>query len=553
MTSSRSNTSRSSCLALLAVLVVWTGIAHAGGRKRVVVLDFEGPKAEKFHDDIVKLIKKSHTVVATDKWNGTAEELKLDSAKVNEKNVKKIARKLKVDGVVTGKIEKRDDQYIVQLKLRAGKSGALVGERIDTKSDSAKLDSKAKKDVTDELVAAIEELEANHGDEAGDDDGGPAMPADEPKVKKKDVDPPPAAGDDDDDTKHHGFSKKKDLDATAETAVDDPPHKHHKKDVATTDDPAPKASDDPPPDTGHHHKKKHSASAGDDDGSTSVSEQVDTPAVVALTGDAALTPANRAVDFTIGMSFTARHLSYKTTPMLSLVPPEYKEGLPVPGGVMDATVYPFAITHKNTGMLANLGIEVMYDKVIVISSKKPYIDTSMNQQTATLNTVEDHFSVGAVFRYPLGPAVVGAKLMYMTQQFNIEQVLPNGSPTDVPDVQYAAIEPKAFVKYTVLPGLIANAEGGFMLVTKTGDISQDGMTGYGGSKDTGFELTAGVDYNLTKAIFARAYVHLEEIKLTFKGDANSLSNTRDSDPTTQDVLGATDLYWGGAVAIGYAY
>ena len=56
MTSSRSNILRSS-LVVLAALVLWMGRAEAG-RKRIVVLDFEGPKAEKFHADVVKLIKK---------------------------------------------------------------------------------------------------------------------------------------------------------------------------------------------------------------------------------------------------------------------------------------------------------------------------------------------------------------------------------------------------------------------------------------------------------------------------------------------------------------
>ena len=321
MTSSRSRTSRSSALALLVALMVWAGVARAGERKRIVVLDFEGPKAEKFHDDIVKLIKKSHTVVATDKWNGTAEEL--DAAKVNKKNVKKIAKKLKIDGIITGKIEKTDDSYVVQLKLRAGKTGAVAGDRIEAKSDSAKLDSKAKKDVADALLGAIDALEANHGD---DDDA----VATDPK------------GDDDEDPKHGGFSKKN-LDQPAVTATDDTPPK--KKD--------PDGAKPPPDETEHHHHKK-TAAAGDDDGGTSVAVAVETPPVVV--GDAQLTPANRGVDFGAGLSFTARHLSFSYKSALGSAPPAYKEGLPVAGGILDVTVYPLAITHKTKSILANLGV-----------------------------------------------------------------------------------------------------------------------------------------------------------------------------------------------------
>ena len=39
------------------------------------LLDFSGPKAEKFHADVVKLVKKSHSVISVDKWNEAAEEM----------------------------------------------------------------------------------------------------------------------------------------------------------------------------------------------------------------------------------------------------------------------------------------------------------------------------------------------------------------------------------------------------------------------------------------------------------------------------------------------
>src|SRR5512141_1525192 len=102
MTHSRSRASRTwlrGVVVVLCAIVGFGGVAHAG-RKRVVVLDFEGPKSDKFHDDLVKLIKKTHTVVPTDKWNGTAEELGAGSA--SEKDIKKVAKKLKIDAVVEG-------------------------------------------------------------------------------------------------------------------------------------------------------------------------------------------------------------------------------------------------------------------------------------------------------------------------------------------------------------------------------------------------------------------------------------------------------------------
>src|SRR6185312_813080 len=167
MTSARSSILTSRLLLAIAVLLVWSASAFAG-RKRVVVLDFDGPKAEKFHDDLVKLLKKKHTVIPTDKWKGTADEL--DAAKVTEKNVKKVAKKLKIDGVITGKIEKRRDEYIIRLNLRAGTSGELVGNSIDTKADGPRLDGQAQSDLKDELIGQIDDLESNHGGGGDDDD-----------------------------------------------------------------------------------------------------------------------------------------------------------------------------------------------------------------------------------------------------------------------------------------------------------------------------------------------------------------------------------------------
>ena len=131
MTNSRSRASISSWL-VLAVLLLSVGVANAGGRKRVVVLEFEGDKAEKFHEDVVKLIKKSHTVISIDKWNGTAEEM--SATKPTDKNIKKVAKKLRVDGVVSGVVEKRRDEYILRIKLRAGTSGEVVGSQVNIKS-----------------------------------------------------------------------------------------------------------------------------------------------------------------------------------------------------------------------------------------------------------------------------------------------------------------------------------------------------------------------------------------------------------------------------------
>ena len=518
MTNSRSNTSRSNWFVLFVVLVAFSGAAFAG-KKKIVVLDFKGPEAEKFRDDVVKLVDKDNKVVNTDKWTGAAEEA--DAKKFTTKNVKKVAKKVKVDGVVWGKVEKDGDGYTLELKLRAGKTGELVGEKIEVKLDAAELKGKAKKKVREALIPGIDGLD-ELGSGGGEDD----------KVAVADVVKP------DDKTDKSDKSEKPE-----KTEKTEKPEKTEKTEAAT----------EPTEDTGgrHHKRKRHSTSTTEDD-ATKTEEQVDEPAKV-MSADEALLPANRAVDFTIGLSFVARRLSFSFDGDLADQPSGYKQTLPVAGGIMDAVVYPMAFSHKNTGIITGLGLEIMYDKVIKISSQKKYVDDMMNAATASLSTVEDRFSIGAVLRYPINPTLlVGGKIMYSSQQFNIQQSFAGNMATDVPNVHYSMAEPKAWMKYALGGPIMINAEAGFMLVTSTGGIQSSSNAGYGPATVTGFELSAGVDYTLTKNLFLRALGRFETVSLSFKGDAASLANTRDTDPM-QDVHGAKDMYYGATATIGYAF
>ena len=513
MTTSTSSISKSRLLTLLVVLL-WAGAAFAGGKK-IVLLEFKGPDAEKFRDEVVKLVEKDNKVVNTEKWNGAAEEA--DAKKFNTKSVKKVAKKVHVDGVVWGKVDKDGDTYTIKLKLRAGKSGEMVGDEIEVTSDAAELKGKAKKKIREALIAGIDGLE----------EVGAGKDKDEPETKTtpppEDKTPPP----DEAATTRHPKDKDKDKDTADKT---------------------------PPPDdttTEKHGKhRKHTAAKDPDDSNGDASVTVEAPP---LTADEALLPANRAVDFTIGMSFIARRLSFTFDSDLADQPSGYKQSIPVAGGVMDATVYPLAFSHKNTGIITGLGLEVMYDKVIFINSSKKYVDDMMNSATAKLSTVEDRFSIGGVFRYPINPQLlVGAKIMYSSQQFNIAQTFAGNMATDVPNVHYQMAEPKLWGKYSLGGPIMIDAEAGFMLVTSTGGIQASNNTGYGPATVSGFEIQAGLDYTLTKNLFIRALAKFESISLSFKGDPASLANTRDSDPM-QDVHGAKDTYFGGSATIGYAF
>jgi hypothetical protein len=153
-------------LAVLAMIVVaLPGVAEA--RRRIVILDFEGPKAEQFRVDVERLVKKSHMVIPVEKWNSAAEEM--DATSLSSKDVKKVAKRLNVDGVISGKIEKRRDEYIVRLKVREGSSGEVVGSPIDSKTGGARLDGAATREIKTELFDTLDTLDTGGGGGDGDE------------------------------------------------------------------------------------------------------------------------------------------------------------------------------------------------------------------------------------------------------------------------------------------------------------------------------------------------------------------------------------------------
>jgi hypothetical protein len=635
---SRSSTSISKAL---LVLCLCAGVAHAGGRKRIVVLDFDGPKADKIHDDLVRLIKKSHTVVSTEKWTGAAEQL--DAGSVTDKNIKKVAKKLKVDGVVTGTIEKRRDEYLIKLQLRAGTSGETVGQRVNTKSDGPRLDNKSQRDIKDELLAAIDELEANHGGGGGGDDEADDKPAkkkvaakdddDDPKPAKKDKAKKPAKDDDaEDDAKppKKGFSKKfdkgsdadeeetlssahgkpgkKDKDADKKKPAkgddDEADNKPAKKDkdadkkkpakadhadeetsaalstkhdddesplpkAAKKDKKSAKADDDKKPaktddeatsdDDDKKAKKKKVAKKGDEDEEASAEAEVE-PATDLATQ---LSVGQRAIDATVGFAvLLTRKLSYDYAPALTgtQVPPHYGS-TPSPGAMFDVTAYPLAFGHKRKGPLTGLGLELGYERILLIISQKAYGPVGQ-QKIANLTTTSSQFAVAAVFRYPLGPAanapVIGGKLGYIGQSFTIQQTTPDGMSTDLPNVSYSIIAPTVFGRYTLMPKLVVGADLSLLLVsgagTGAGDIGSSAY--YGQASVSGFAGALTGEYQLTTRIFARAVFDVQAINFTFSKDPTKAGMqvfNRDSDPTTQDVFGAHDLYLGLSGVIGFAY
>jgi hypothetical protein len=254
------------------------------------------------------------------------------------------------------------------------------------------------------------------------------------------------------------------------------------------------------------------------------------------------------------MSFMARRLGfdYKSYLAGAQIPPAYRQTLPVAGAYVNATLYPLAMSHKpDGGAIKGLGLEVLYDRVLRISSQKADNMGALH----TLDTVSERYGLGAVYRYPLGKIAVGGRLMYEGQTFAIQQALPDGEKTDIPDVHYSLLSIGGFARYPLSEKLTIDADLAYLAVFGTGSNATDigNPMEYGKASTGGFEFAGGIDYPLTRSIFLRGQVRVETIGLKFAGGQGTLANNRDTDPTTQDVQSARDTYFGGMVTAGYAY
>ncbi|HTJ46624.1 MAG TPA: hypothetical protein VL463_31175 [Kofleriaceae bacterium] len=561
----------------------------ADAKKRIVVLDFSGPKAEGYQTQVEGVIKKVGTMVSAQKWLDAADEL--GASKMSSKNITKIAGKLKVDGVVMGSVDRRGSRYFVHVKLRAGATGEQVAE-VQLVVRGGKLSSSDLGEVKDQIGGAIASLEAPGAADEDED------VADEPKHKDKHkgkgkhkiTDDDESSGDDeatasdDEDAKPKGKDKHKGFrghdrtdDDVAEASDDEDADadakpkgkakgKHKGKaidedaDVADDEDAKPKGkakgkSKDRDEDASDEASSDDSDGDRDRVASRDDEASSDDDEAIGAEGELARDPHHRPFDALAGLSFTSRNLSFTTSPGLTNKPQGYKSGVPVTGVFVDADLYPLAFNGKNKSITRDLGLTVMFDRVLSINSQLQYTDMTGAKQTATLGTTEQHYAAGVIFRYALGKtpsdATIYASVRYNRSKFVIaKEQAPMGVTVDIPNTDYTYVDPGVAIRYPVNPKIAIVGGVRALIITNTGEMQQPDQ--YGAATVLGFDVDAGGDYMLDKAWFIHAGLKLSTIGFSFKG-TGTLSNNRDGDATTTDVSAARDTYYGAVVTAGYLY
>lgn len=555
--------------------MVFPGIA--GAKPRVAIVALENDPGGEVQDVVISSLDGDLALVGPKEVNRTVDKLGLDT-EMSDKDLKKLANELEADAIVQGKVSSaKDDHKLLHFKLFVhGKrqkgfkiefanvnsdrfksalhdkmveklGGDEVGETKVVKNkkkkggddDEAEPKSakKKKKGGDDDEVAETKPSKKKKKGAAADDDevadakpakkkkGEKAEKADksdeaeaEPKAKKK------KGGDDEDSDTKSALKTKKDDDDTK---------------TAKSDEDSDKAKSDE--DEGDTKPKKKRVAHRDDDDGTSVEAGV---TVGGRSGPRSA--ANAAIRVDAGMSFQNRSLTFNSRSF-----PEAPKAFtiaPVPGARVSGELYPLALSNPHSPA-AGLGFAGLYDQTLSLALN------NSAQPGASFPVTEKQWDVGVRYRYLFNDSPTSASVTlgvgYGHKQFKVDRTkLMNGVLIDIPDVEYMAYDPSLGIRIPFSPSFAFFANGGTLLMRKTGQIQSPEQ--YGQAKVTAGFGDVGFDIVIKQRYALRLAGEFTQIGFAFTG-TGAQTKSRDNDSSSPDVGGATDRYLGGSATLAVMY
>lgn len=469
-------------------LVIAIALATAGSAwakpPKVVIVPFTGDVSGDTQDAVADALGDDVKVAGPKETSRALDKLGLDTD-LGDKDAKKLSNELDADAVIQGSLRTEDGKQILHFKLFVhGKK--VKGFTIEFGSIKS---DKFKSALHDKLLEKIAPAPKQDKDTDADADAKP---------------------------------KKHDEDEDADT-------KPKKKDQATDDDDA-----DAKP------KKKRVAKKDDDS-----DEEVETDVVTV--SKVAEHSANRdAVRVDFGASAMSRNLSFNSR-VFDQAPKGYKNN-PVPGGRLDAELFPFAFSKPNSAA-AGLGIGGEFDQTFALNLQ------SSAQPGTKFPVTERHFDVGLRYRLAFGSKPTSPTFTisagYAKHTFVVNRTaLATGTVIDLPDVDYTGYDPGISFRIPI-GGTVALLFGGkALLVTSTGAIQTPQQ--YGQAKVTAGEASVGLDFVFSNRYAVRIIGEFAQMGFAFTGGAE-MTNNRDGEPNSKDVGGAADRYLGGAATFGVLY
>jgi TolB-like protein len=506
----------------LIVLGVVFGLARpVGAKPKVAIVAFDNDKKNEAREMVSDTIGDDVTVLGSKQVNRTIDDLGFDATSLDDKALRKLSKELEADAIIQAKVSTKGKDKILHFKLwvHNKKAKGFKVEFGSLKSD------RFKQQLHDKLLERLGYAAPASGD---DDTAAAVTPITKTKSK-----PTPASGDDDSaptPSKTKKVPLGDDDDASAK--------KPTKKPKSGDDDDDAKAKPDATP-------TKRVAHAGDDDDdSGSVTAKVE---VRPASGPSGPHTANRdAVRLDIGPSASQRTLSFNSRAFAE-APNGDKNGL-VGGFRAQAEIYPFAFGNPDSGV-SGIGAYGYYDQAIASN-----VSTSIQPGTK-FPVTQRHYEGGLRYRILFGHRETSPTLAvgigYGHREFVVNRsALMPGNTLDIPDVDYRGFIPNLEFRLPLTPRLALSFGAGALLLTGAGPISTQEQ--YGQATVTGAEGDLGFDIFFTQRIGMKLEFDAAQIGYKFKGNGE-MTNDRDGDPSTQDVGGAADRYFGGALTLVVLY
>ncbi|MEM9492979.1 MAG: hypothetical protein AAGC55_27770, partial [Myxococcota bacterium] len=230
---------------------------------------------------------------------------------------------------------------------------------------------------------------------------------------------------------------------------------------------------------------------------------------------------------------------------VGLAPFEYS-GIPAPAARVRAELYPFALAGAG-GPLSKLGAAVVFERVV-------YINSNVEGSAIDIETTHQRLGLGVHYRIDLGssprsPAIsVGFGYDQLTFALDRQQLMDDVIDFDLPDVDYLAFYPTVAMRLPLGRRLAIFAHGAYMFISDAGAIENEDA--YGSASASGFEGEAGVQMWITSRLQLRLGAQYRQIGFTFDGEGVLRDRNGDGQ---NDVVGATDLYYGGYLTAGFQF
>ncbi len=502
--------------ALISLLAILGFAVTASAAPKVALPAIEGDVTGDMRDDVAAALEGDQlTILGEKEVNRVYDRLNLENlSELSEKQAKKLSTDLEADAVVTAVLAKKGKTKTLKFRLfvNGKKQKGFTVQFKNAKSN------KFKTKLRDKLVEKLSGEEAVAKKEAVDDEEGGT-------VKKRKAVKTEEAADEEDPRSEPAKSKKV---AAKETSKDEGEGEEE-------DDEDSKKK-----------KKKKKAAARDD-------EEVEETAI-----EARMAPkhtANRAAARAdLGVSFGNRSLVFKQRANFPEGPQPFRSS-PVPGMRFEAELFPFAFINPDS-ILAGLGGAAEYDKTLVMN-----LETSA-ERGVQVPVDQTAYSFGGRFRFafgkkPTSPTVTlgvdFGRRRWKADRSKLMDRTSNGGlgSLDLPDTNYQFVAPGLGFRIPIGGMIAIVGYGEALFVSKAGPIQK--AESYGKAKIFGVSTEGGLEVVIFDRFAVRALFEFTQFGYDFQGTGGMLANSRDGDPGTIDVGGATDRSIGGVITAAVLY